>query len=84
MRKEDIYDQWKRARREPSETAPISNQIMARIHEYERSKERASSFRYVTELPFTLSRLTRYAAALGLSALGIYRLFSITGNLLMP
>ena len=85
MNKEDIYKEWKQDRRQKTESIHSpSQQVMDRIYEYEQAGKDIASFDYLTEIPFIVNNYMRYAAGIGLSALGFYRVFSVTGNLLIP
>ncbi|MCD4722455.1 MAG: hypothetical protein K8S13_21745 [Desulfobacula sp.] len=85
MNNEDIYKEWKQNRRQVTESIHSPSQkIMDRIYEYEQDSENIVSFDYLTEIPFIVDHYMRYAAAIGLSALGFYRVFSVTRSLLVP
>jgi len=84
MKNEDIYQEWKQNRRQVSESIHISSRVMDSIHEHEQTTESEVSFDFLTEIPLIANRMMRYAAAMGLSALGFYRVYSVAGNLLMP
>ena len=84
MKNRDIYREWKQTKRVPGRSVDLTAKVMGCIHAYERSTEGKASSEYLIEIPVIASRLMRYAAALGLTLLGFYRIYSVAGNLLIP
>ena len=84
MNKEDLYKQWKERRQEVIVPDHLSSRVMDRIHTFERDADVLGLSDYLLEIPEIVNRMMRYAAAVGLSLLGIYRIYSVMGNLLIP
>jgi hypothetical protein len=84
MKNEEIYQEWKKHRKQLAHPIHMSSRVMDRIHEYERAAGNTRSSDYLKEIPFFANRMMKYAAAIGLSALGVYRVFSVTGSLIFP
>ena len=79
MNKDKIYFQWMDQRRQVPVPDGFADRVMAEI-KHQRPVERVSLF---DGLGVRAHFAARWAAALGLIALGIYRIVFVTANLLM-
>lgn len=84
MKTEDIYEQWKQKKKQVKHPVHMSAQVMEQIHAYVKATKRKASSEHLKDIPFIANRMMRFAAAMGLSALGFYRIYSVAGNLLIP
>ncbi len=84
MNHQDIYEEWKGHKRTAGESVDLTTAVMGCINAYEQSAKRKALSLQFMEIPVFASRLMRYAAALGLTFLGLYRVYSVAGNLLIP
>ena len=82
MNQAELYEQWKERRRQVTVPDHLSSRVMDRIHA--RETEGLVLSDYLLEIPEIANRMMRYAAAVGLSVLGVYRIYSVAGSLLIP
>lgn len=84
MERDRIYQRWKHYRANISPPNYFSSKVMEQIHEYERDKNRGLIGVLLSQIYFLPNHAMRLAFALGLSLLGLYRLFHVIVNILVP
>ena len=84
MERDRIYQKWKHYRADISPPNDFSSKVMEQIHEYERDKNRGLIAGLLSQIYFLPNHAMRLVFALALSLLGLYRLFHVTVNILVP
>lgn len=84
MEEHEIYKKWIRWRQEVHIPAHFTGRVMDEINLYEEDKEAYFCFRTPLAPDSFASRALRVALALGMSALGLFRLSHVALNLLYP
>lgn len=79
MNQDKLYTQWTHQRREVSVPKDFSQRVMANIA----NQKPTARFTVFDDLGPRPSFLTRWAAAIGLIAMGVYRIVFVTANLLL-
>lgn len=79
MNKDNLYHKWIHLRRQVNLPENFTNQVMNAIQ----NQRREARFSLFDRFGTPSHILTRWAAALGLIALGLYRIFFVTTNLLL-
>lgn len=84
MEKDRLYREWKSYRADISPPDDFSSKVMEQVHEYERDKNLGLIAGLLSQIYFLPNRAMRLAFALALSLLGLYRLFHVVVNILVP
>lgn len=84
MEKERLYRKWKSYRVDITPPDDFSSKVMEQVHEYERDKNLGLIAGLLSQIYFLPNRAMRLAFALALSLLGLYRLFHVVVNILVP
>ena len=84
MERNQIYQKWKHYRANIDAPSEFSSKVMEEIHNYEKQKSSGLIIAILSQIYFLPNHATRLAFALALSLLGLYRLFHVTVNILIP
>lgn len=79
MNRETLYTQWTHQRREVTVPEDFCDSVMAKVTEH----KTVEGFTPFDRLGLRSSFLARWAAAISLIALGIYRVVFVTANLIL-
>ena len=84
MERDKIYQKWKHYRASISPPNNFSSKVMEQVNEYERDKSCGLLAGLLSQIYFLPNDAMRLGFALALSLLGLYRLFHVTVNILVP
>ncbi len=84
MEPNEIYEKWKQRGKDVEINPHFSANVMQDIHKLKKREKSGKLRELLSDINFLPSLVARVGFAIGLTALGIFRIFYVPMNLLIP